>query len=72
MLNVSPGKYEIQVAFPNLGLRPGLYTMKIFIRKDALHTFDCVESFRFTVEGKELMSQCLYYQARSWEIVKQL
>lgn len=69
-LNVSPGEYETIVKFPSLGLRPGLYSMKIFIRQDALHTFDCIESFRFSVEGKVIMSQCLYYQPRKWEIIK--
>ncbi|KST64259.1 ABC transporter ATP-binding protein [Mastigocoleus testarum] len=71
VLKVLPGKYEVQVALPNLGLRPGSYTIKILLGKDNLNMFDCVKSFRFTVEGKELMSQCLYYQARSWEVVKQ-
>ncbi|BAY87269.1 ABC transporter-related protein [Calothrix parasitica NIES-267] len=68
--NVLPGEYETILNFPSLGLRPGLYTMKVFIRQDALHTYDCIESFRFSVESKAIMSQCLYYQPRKWEVKK--
>lgn len=68
-LNISPGEYEIQVRMPYVGLKPGLYTAKVILRKDAIHTFDMVESFRFTVEGNEPMGRCLFYQPRTWQIV---
>jgi lipopolysaccharide transport system ATP-binding protein len=69
LLKLLPGKHEIQVRMPYLGLRPGIYTITVLIRKDSLHTFDFVESFQFIVEGKEAMGRSLFYQPRMWETV---
>jgi len=66
---VSPGEHEIRVHLPYLGLRPGTYTMSVKLKQDALYTFDVVESFRFTVKPDGKMSQCRFYQPRSWELV---
>ncbi|MDJ0900406.1 MAG: ABC transporter ATP-binding protein [Xenococcus sp. MO_188.B8] len=65
-LKILPGKNEMQITMPYFGLRPGLYNMTINIRKDSLYMFDTVDSFRFSVEGKQPMSNCLFYQARIW------
>ena len=68
-LDILPGEHEMQVRMPYLGLKAGLYTMILFAKKDSLYELDCVESFRFTVEAKEPMIRCLFYQPRSWEVV---
>ena len=70
-LKILPGKNEIQVQMPYLGLIPNVYDMRVAIRKDSLYIYDNVESFCFTVKGKQPMSHCLFYQPRVWEVVIQ-
>lgn len=67
--DIHPGEHEIQVHLPYLGLRPGNYTMSIKLKQGSLYTFDLVESFRFTVNSDGKMSQCRFYQPRSWKLV---
>jgi lipopolysaccharide transport system ATP-binding protein len=69
-LEVIPGRHELQVDLPNFALRPGLYTMQIYIKKDSLYTLDFFESFRFAVKTNRTMVQCLFYQPRTWSSVK--
>jgi len=66
---ILPGKYEIQLQMPYLGLGPGTYTMSIKIKQSSIYTFDVFESFRFTVKSDGKMSQCKFYQPRSWKLV---
>lgn len=66
---VSPGFSEIQLQLPYLGLAPGVYTAQIRVRKDAVYTFDVVDSFRFTVTAQTNINKCQYYQPRSWALV---
>lgn len=65
---VPPGLSEIQLRLPYLGLGPGVYTAQVRVRKDAMYTFDVVESFRFTVIAHSDMNKCEFYQPRSWAI----
>lgn len=65
-----PGKQEIQVQMPYLGLRPSLYSMRVVVRKDSLYTFDYVQAFKFMVKAKTNMHECLFYQPRTWEMVE--
>ena len=51
LIHISPGKQEIQVKMPYLGLKPNQYTMQIIIREGPLFSLDEVQSFRFTVTG---------------------
>lgn len=67
-LSVAAGRQEIQVALPYCGLKPGLYLMKLSIRRDRLHYLDAVESFKFSVTTQANMSNCAFYQPRSWQI----
>ncbi len=67
--NLSPGSSEIQLQLPYLGLAPGVYTAQIRVRKDAVYTFDVVESFRFTVTAHCNIHKCQFYQPRSWTLV---
>ncbi|MCG6137607.1 MAG: ABC transporter ATP-binding protein [Nostoc sp. LLA-1] len=68
-LDVFSGNHELQVRFPYVGLKPGMYTMQIYIKKDGLYTLDYFESFRFTVRPQGTMTNCLYYQPRTWHSV---
>ncbi|BAY65883.1 ABC transporter-related protein [Calothrix brevissima NIES-22] len=69
VLKILPGKHEIQVHMPYLGIKPGSYMMTVNIRKDALYVFDIVDSFKFSVIANEPMSYCLFYQPRTWGMV---
>ena len=66
---LSPGLSEIQLQLPYLGLGPGTYTAQVRVRKDAVYTFDVVESFRFTVTAHSDMNKCQFYQPRTWVLV---
>lgn len=68
-LTVQAGEHELQVQMPYLGLRPGVYTMRVAVRKDSLYTLDFVESFRFTVDAKINITRSLFYQPREWKVV---
>ena len=70
-LEVFPGKHEIQVRLPYLGLKAGSYFMAIYAKKDSFILLDVIESFKFTVETKECMIRCLYYQPREWKSVSE-
>ncbi|GAB4385742.1 MAG: hypothetical protein Kow00121_51040 [Elainellaceae cyanobacterium] len=66
---LSPGLSEIQLQFPALGLGAGVYSAQVRIRKDAIYTFDTVESFRFTVTTHCNMHKCQFYQPRTWNLL---
>ncbi|WP_414541507.1 ABC transporter ATP-binding protein [Nostoc sp. CCY0012] len=69
LLKISPGKLEIQMSMPYCGLVPGVYSAKIYVRKD-VQTFDIIESFRFTVKANKNTSRCLFYQPRTWKVIQ--
>lgn len=64
--DLKPGDCEIRINLPYVGLKPGLYMASINIRKGKNFIFDTVEGFRFLVKGDASMSQCNFYQPRSW------
>lgn len=66
---VMPGRSEMQLRLPHLGLGAGTYSAQIRVRQDAIFTFDLVESFRFTVVAHSDMNKCQFYQPRTWAIV---
>ena len=68
-LELEPGRHEIQLALPHLGLRAGDYVMKLNVAKDSSFLMDVVEAFHFRVDTLEEMSQCIYYQPREWKVV---
>jgi ABC-type polysaccharide/polyol phosphate transport system ATPase subunit len=65
---ILPGKHEIQLQMPYLGLAPGTYTAIVKLKQNSIYTFDVVESFRFTVCSDGKMSKCKYYQPRTWQL----
>ncbi|MEJ7708824.1 MAG: Wzt carbohydrate-binding domain-containing protein [Pyrinomonadaceae bacterium] len=68
--DMDPGEHEIRLEFPYLGLKPGLYTMKVGLSQGPLLLLDAVESFGFAVKntGKSI-SQCAFFQPRKWKVV---
>ena len=66
---ILPGKHEIRLQMPYLGLAPGTYTTIVKLKQNSIYTFDVFESFRFTVGSDGKMSQCKFYQPRTWQIV---
>lgn len=69
LFKIFPGIGEIQLQMPHLGLTPGKYTARIYLRSGVC-SFDVIESFRFTVDTSEIISQCLFYQPRTWIVKK--
>jgi lipopolysaccharide transport system ATP-binding protein len=63
---LAPGNGSLDLALPYVGLRPGLYTAKIYLSAPGNYQYDMVESYRFRVVAKDNMSQCLYFQSREW------
>lgn len=60
----------ITLTFPQCGLVPGSYSMKVNITENGkyFNILDIVESIKFRVEGTEISSQCSYYQPRAWAV----
>lgn len=70
-LQVSPGKCQIQIQMPNLGLGMGLYDARIAIRMQKLCLLDKLESFKFAVKKAPSQSNnSLFYQARQWQVAR--
>jgi lipopolysaccharide transport system ATP-binding protein len=67
IFNFSPGRYELKLKMPYVGLKPGIYTIKFHISKGKIFIIDYVESFIFRVKSS-VMKQCLFYQPRAWNI----
>ncbi|MEO1673465.1 MAG: polysaccharide ABC transporter ATP-binding protein [Cyanobacteria bacterium J06631_2] len=67
LMQISPGTSELQLQLPYCGLIPGQYTARIYLR-DGVCSYDIVESFRFTVKTAEIISQCQFYQPRTWNV----
>lgn len=69
-LEIKPGKVEIQMQMPYCCLLPGLYSAKIYI-KDGVSSLDIVQSFRFLVKANQVISQSLFYQPHTWQIINE-
>jgi lipopolysaccharide transport system ATP-binding protein len=68
-LKIAPGRVELQIQMPQLGLAPGIYSAKVYIRQ-GVRSLDVVESFRFTVRSERTMSRCIFYQPRTWKSIQ--
>ncbi len=62
-------KVEIQLYMPYCCLKPGRYNAKVIMREGA-YSFDAVESFRFNVKAERASNQSLFYQPRTWRILR--
>lgn len=67
--NVPQGRSEIQLAFPNLGLKGGFYFIKMNLVQNKLNFLDAIEAFHFRVLETEFGLANRFYQARSWSIL---
>lgn len=65
---VDPGEYELRVQMPQLGLRPGGYEIRVYLKDGSLYMLDAFETFRFMVTGDQQVNRGLYYQPRGWEL----
>jgi lipopolysaccharide transport system ATP-binding protein len=65
-LNFKPGESKLQIALSVCGLRPGVYTAKIYLYKDSFFMLDVIESFVFKVRSERDMNQCQFYQPVNW------
>jgi lipopolysaccharide transport system ATP-binding protein len=68
-LRILPGESEIRLCMPYLCLKPGIYSMKVYIRQKTLYTLDFVESFVFKVISKSSIGRSSFYQPRTWKII---
>ncbi len=68
IFSINPGNNEISLNMSPLCLKPGIYIMKIIIKKDLLSTLDYFEKFFFTVDSNKAMNRSLFYQPRNWNI----
>ncbi|MEM8504665.1 MAG: polysaccharide ABC transporter ATP-binding protein [Cyanobacteria bacterium P01_D01_bin.1] len=65
---LSSGEHKLVLDMPYLGLRPGLYSMKIIIKESLLSTLDYVEKFMFSVDSRKAMNRSLFYQPVAWNV----
>ena len=64
---------EVQIELENLSLRPGIYEMEIYFKKENPHAnLDIVQGFRFRVkdmnERQPFLGKSLFYQPRKWQV----
>jgi len=70
IFSLEPGLVSIQVYFPTVGLKRGLFISKIALFKDGVYVFDGVESFKFNVKSASKdMIDSIYYQQRAWNLI---
>ena len=50
-LQIDDKNTEIQLQMPYLGLKPGVYSMKVHIAQNSLTLFDAIESFNNVLHG---------------------
>lgn len=67
-LEVSLGECELQLHMPYLGLRPGTYSIRVFVKDGSLGTLDFVDSFIFIVESTKAIGNCAFYQPCDWRV----
>jgi lipopolysaccharide transport system ATP-binding protein len=68
LFRLAAGTGAIDLIFPHVGLKPGLYTARIYLSSPGMYLYDLVDSYRFRVAAMENMSQCLYFQPREWRL----
>ena len=64
--NFEPSIGRLQIELPDFGLRPGVYTAKIYLHKESFFMLDMIESFIFKVRSNADMNQCLFFQKVNW------
>ncbi len=68
-LRFSPGNNEVRLLLPQVGLRPGTYRLKLSVSQGGMHDIlDVADDIRLVVRDAGRATNCLYYQARDWEV----
>jgi len=67
-LTTPPGRHRLVVTLPYLGLRPGSYIMKVFLKEGSLYTLDGLDNLRFRVGYRQSFNRGEYYQHRQWQV----
>jgi lipopolysaccharide transport system ATP-binding protein len=67
-LTTPPGRHRLVVTLPYLGLKPGSYTMKVFLKEGSMYTLDAVDNLRFRVGYRQSFNRGEYYQHRQWQM----
>lgn len=67
LFEVTPGEFSMVFKMDPCVFRAGLYGLKLFLSSGTQYNMlDAVESFRFRVKSGRGMTQCFFYQPRSW------
>ncbi|MEW4570302.1 ABC transporter ATP-binding protein [Tautonia sp. JC769] len=66
-ISIPAGRSELRLHLPYCCIAPGRYSAKIAVR-EALDTYDQVDSFRFTVKASRVLSRSAFFQPRRWEV----
>ncbi len=77
VLQLTKGHNEIQIEMPYLGLRPSVYNMELYLKKENPHAdLDIVDFFKFKVIEADhqpaFIGKSLFYQPRKWGVSKGL
>jgi lipopolysaccharide transport system ATP-binding protein len=67
-LRFSPGKYEVRLSMPHLGLKYGQYLLDVYA-KAGLYHLDMIEEFPFKVQEKGITNG-RFYQNRDWLVLR--
>jgi lipopolysaccharide transport system ATP-binding protein len=67
---LSPGFHQMKIEMPYLGLAPGVYSVRVDVRKGALFILDMADTYKFNVQSNGRMSKSSFYQPRSWHLVR--
>lgn len=69
-VSVNEGDSQFVVKLNPVGLRPGIYRLKISVsRGEWRDTLDVVDNYRLVVRDGGLTSNALYYQPRKWALM---
>lgn len=64
--DLQPGVWRLACRFPACGLRPGIYSAKVYLSQRNLAVLDAVESFKFEVKSRLHIADSAYFQPRQW------
>ena len=66
-VQLNPGQQEFRLCLPAVGLRPGMYRVKISISQGEMHDIlDVVDDVRLGVRGIGASMNCLFFQPHEW------
>ena len=67
LIPFSQGLHELKIYFPYLGLKPGLFKLKVQLKENPYVVLDYDESFHFLVSQETtMMTDCAFFQPRTW------